>query len=428
MKFKLKSTIPLAIFAVLASATVQGSSPDRLGAYDFSYHVTGDQRVRPAQVFDDGRSTYFQFRAGEAIPAIFALASSGPSLLVPEQEGPYIRVPAVASGYMLRLGHGVGRVAYLGTGRPPVVQDSQSSAIRTAAPLAMDRLLAASADIQGLPRDMTDSPPKVGLEVNSYATPIKGDRTVWTSPEVVSPDVSIPFAVGVSKLGPSGIKMVRSMASSMRNANRIEVIGRDDMTYREGLADARALAVLNALTAAGIPRSVIAIKTTSQVIEGATKGVVVGASVVSRTSSGTSQSASLGSPSSAQRPLASSQLDAVVARLKAGHLSPSQAAREIEAARGGVQPSVAGIRTHAGPWLVRQVDGTVENMLSRWASESGWKLIAKNVPHIAIHGDAEVERSDFLQAADYAITQAKSAGFRIRATAYSNNVLVLSGE
>ena len=96
MKFKLKATIPVLVFASLAVTTVQGSAPDRLGAYDFSYQSSGDQRVRPSQVFDDGRSTYFQFRAGEPVPAIFAVTQQGPSLLVPEPEGPYIRVPAVA--------------------------------------------------------------------------------------------------------------------------------------------------------------------------------------------------------------------------------------------------------------------------------------------------------------------------------------------
>ena len=67
-------------------------------------------------------------------------------------------------------------------------------------------------------------------------------------------------------------------------------------------------------------------------------------------------------------------------------------------------------------------------MLKRWGQDAGWRVLSKGAPNIEIHGDAEVDRREFLHAADYAITQAKQAGYRIKATAYSNNVLVLTGE
>ena len=42
------------------------------------------------QVFDDGKSTFFQFRAGEPVPAIFADTATGQQLVIPQLEGPYI--------------------------------------------------------------------------------------------------------------------------------------------------------------------------------------------------------------------------------------------------------------------------------------------------------------------------------------------------
>lgn len=425
MKFKLKATIPVLVFATLAVTTVQGSAPDRLGAYDFSYQSSGDQRVRPAQVFDDGRSTYFQFRAGEPVPAIFAVTQQGPSLLVPEPEGPYIRVPAVASGYVLRLGYGLGKVAYTGGGRTMPAIDLIQDSPRQQPSAAVERLIAASAQIQGLPSEMMQPAPRVALEVNSYATPLKGDRTVWTGPEEVSQDYSIPFAVGKAKLGPSAFKMLRSLAGSMQGATKIEVTGRDDQTYREGLAESRAAAIADALAAAGIPRSRIVIKTSAQVVQGSSKGVVVGASITTRTVPAPKQPEAIAAP----RPTANGHVDAIVSQLRAGQLTPSQAAAALDGVRASsLSTSTPPVSRGVGPWAVRKSDGTVENMLKRWGQDAGWRVLSKGAPNIEIHGDAEVDRREFLHAADYAITQAKQAGYRIKATAYSNNVLVLTGE
>ena len=58
----------LAVAAALGLVVVHGSTEDRIGGYNFSYDMTGDNRVRPIQVFDDGRDTFFQFRAGDPVP------------------------------------------------------------------------------------------------------------------------------------------------------------------------------------------------------------------------------------------------------------------------------------------------------------------------------------------------------------------------
>ena len=118
-----------------------------------------------------------------------------------------------------------------------------------------------------------------------------------------------------------------------------------------------------------------------------------------------------------------------MSQLRGGQLTPSQAAAALDGVRAS-SPSISSpaLTRGVGPWAVRKSDGTVENMLKRWGQDAGWRVLSKGAPNIEIHGDAEVDRREFLHAADYAITQAKQAGYRIKATAYSNNVLVLTGE
>lgn len=426
MMFNLKKSYPAWVFATLAFTTAHGSTPDRLGVYDFSYQSTGDQRVRPAQVFDDGRSTFFQFRAGEPVPAIFAVTQNGPTLLVPEAEGPYIRVASISAGYVLRLGYGYGKVAYTGTGRSLPSQEAFVPPQRPPSQLAVNRLIAASADIQGLPAEMTAPAPRVALEVNSYATPIKGDRTTWTAPEDTIQEFAIPFVIGKGAIGPASSKLLRSLITPLQAATKIEITGHDDPTYREGTAQARANAIANALAAMGIPRSRLMIKTSTVVVSGESKSVVVGATVKARTAS--QPSVPDGGDANQKRVPANGQVESIVAQLRNGQMSPSQAARALDGVREGT-PQDTGVAGRAvGPWAVKKTDGTVENMLKRWGQDAGWRVLNKGAPTIEIHGDAEVDRREFLHAADYAITQAKQAGYRIKATAYSNNVLVLTGE
>jgi hypothetical protein len=66
-------------------------------------------------------------------------------------------------------------------------------------------------------------------------------------------------------------------------------------------------------------------------------------------------------------------------------------------------------------------------MLGRWANTAGWKVVWRNAPEIRITGDSELSKVDFLQAADIVISQSKSAGYRIQARAFSNQVLLVEG-
>jgi hypothetical protein len=419
--------------AALLLPTAQGSgSADRLGAYDFSYEISGDNRVRPVQVFDDGRSTYFQFRSGEPIPAIFAQGAAGASLQMPQLEGPYVKVPAVAGQYALRLGYGTGRVAYVGAAHGPGASGGLSApvspprAVKVAAltPPPMTRLLAASQMVSGMPRDLFPAPaPKISLEENSYATPLKGDAVEWSSSTERTKDHAIMFSRDSTKLSPAAVKLIRSLVSAARPSARYEVIGRDDDNHLERVAEGRARAAVAALVAAGVPKSSLTERTTAEAKE-AGKGQWQGVTLR------VWDSVAPVPPTRADHDVAS-----VVSRLRAGRITPSEAVALIEQARRApAQATSAPAAVASAPppaitsWAVRKADETIEEMLLRWGKDAGWRVVWQGAPSVPITGDATLSRPDFLQAADYVVSQAKTAGYKLRATAYSNQTLVISGE
>lgn len=432
--FNIKPNGPVLLGMLLSLTAVQGSAPDRVGKYDFSYEARGDQRAKPAQVFDDGSSTFFQFRAGEALPTILATTATGPQLLVPNIEGPYARVPVVSGHFILRMGHSTSDVAYLGGGRqlPPSVVSSNAEPQTSS--VAMARLLAAAGQVQGLPEEMTRAVPQAQLELNSYATPLRGDRVQWTTSEVASPLASVSFVRGKGTAGPQAARQVRGLSKTMMDAQRIVVTGIDDSSYAEGVAEKRAQAVADLLVSAGIARDRIALKTSAQPLDADDQAVVTGASIVAYTTQAhrpprapTGATASDIDIAAAvpKQSMNDTTLADVVAKLKAGQMAPAEAMEALEkyrTTRELPQPAKAVV----GKWDVRASDGNVTAMLQRWGASSGWRVVIKDAPEIRIHGDAVVERPTFLQAADYAISQAKGAGYSIKASAFTNNVLLLT--
>lgn len=413
MKPKSFLRFSIVAFAVLAMAPVIGSNSDRLGAYDFTYQASGDAKVRPVQVFDDGRSTYFQFRAGEPVPAIFADGPNGPTFLIPQNEGPYVRVATVASGYSLRLGYGVGRVSYLGGGRSV---EATPEPVPTAAPSSLGRLNAAAQMVTASYREPAQ---QVSTETNSYATPLKGDRVEWREPGQISKDFSIAFPKGQAKLLPASVKALAAVLPPESTTTVFEIVGRDDDTYKEGLPEARAAAIASLLAARGVAREKIKTKS----------GVPVQTETNSKTVTGvTIRWITEATPV----PRALDPANTVVARLMAHRITPQEAINELAALRRLAEtPQVRAPEAHAAPvaWTILKSDGTMKAMLERWSASSGWRVQWTDAPEVRITGDSPpLDRPDFLSAADYVIAQAKSVGYRIKASAYSNKVLVLSEE
>lgn len=94
-------------------------------SYDFAYRVSGDRRVAPQQVFDDGVSTYLQFFPGQVLPALIAIGSDGSQrLLTHAQLGPYVTVSGTHVGLLAQLGNVRAAIDYTGKGARVVGDDA----------------------------------------------------------------------------------------------------------------------------------------------------------------------------------------------------------------------------------------------------------------------------------------------------------------
>lgn len=262
VKFPLRRLALVCAFLSLpVTAGMQQSSTEKVGRYDFAYQVVAHNRVRPVQVFDDGQNTYFQFGAGDAVPAIFRVTDDGPEMAAQSFEGPYLRIDGIAAEYILRLGTASGRVVYTSQGRTnpqlsaPVAQSAPQPAVggwnrvHVSAPQAM---LTPS---EARPR---------AIDTNSYATPAKGDVTKWTSVRVESEEHEVLFGKGISELSKPQVAKFEKLIANLNGDFSVIVIGRDDDSLKENLAEDRANHLAQILVRKGIPKSRIEIKTGPQ--------------------------------------------------------------------------------------------------------------------------------------------------------------------
>lgn len=426
MKNTSLSRLVWALFLVgMCSVPAQSADSARVGAYDFSYFLSGDARAKPVQVFDDGRNTYFQFRAGEAVPAIFSARNGVPQLLVPTQEGPYVRVAEMHGRFVLQVGRAQANVVHGGAeprvDAPPITSIAGNGMAHPyaggAAP-AGGRLVAS---LEPVPMDLG---PAQAVNRNSYATPVKGDKVFWPE-RTTQVEHSVGFARSAWVLSREALRSVNRIAQDAAPTARFTVIGRDDDSYKEGLERARADAIRSALMKAGIAPERITVQT--GVMKAGDEGPLWDSTVVVQTSQ---TAPPMHLAPAAPAPVAASNpavADNIVALVRSGVLNEAQAqallARYRPAAAPAPQP-VAPPRSFA----MRKTDESIERMLQRWAKDSGWKLVWQSAPSIRITGDAEVDRTDFLQAADLVVKQVNAAGYHVKATAYSNNVLQIVGE
>ena len=94
--------VALAKIVAAPSAPVPPPPPQMVNnAYSFE----GSEKIVPTQIFDDGHATFFQFRDGEAYPAIFSVdADGGEAVINSSTRGPYVVVDRTARGFVLRQG------------------------------------------------------------------------------------------------------------------------------------------------------------------------------------------------------------------------------------------------------------------------------------------------------------------------------------
>ena len=183
--------------------------------YDFDYRTVGDLDARPANVFDDGAKTYFQFAPGRPVPAILKVGPAGEQLTTWRTDGPYIVVDGVLPDWHLRQGRGIAAVRYAGS-RPLGVKGMLYGAavpIAETGPAEMGPVAAVAAPAHAqhpVPAPIVIAPPAPPSDV--AASPDKAPALGYpavNAPTAPAPEFSGSFVVqflpaGTSALQPQG--------------------------------------------------------------------------------------------------------------------------------------------------------------------------------------------------------------------------------
>lgn len=426
--FKFKQTF-LASFLLCFAASGITSSSERspIDRFSFDYAMSGDLKARPLQVFDDGNKTYLQYRANQDIPA-FITSRTG-ELMMPTQEGPYTVLSGVPRDFVASMGSALARITHataMSNAAQYVTRSNQS-------PVPTERIqpqvLVASA--QQISTNAPRYETRNDWESNSYATPVRGDQVAW-APSISESSKVITFDRGSAKLSRDLEQRAKKMAAEVVGASRVVISASDDAKPGDAGGAERARVIRNYLISAGVNPSVISSKIGFLFDDQLQK---VGAKLLNPvTVTWYVQSAPSRDRVMAKAPAATDDTLNIVTMLRSGRITPSQAVQMLQSTASPVpqstQPAVATKPSMPTSWFVRKDDQTVEKMLARWASEAGWRVVWKGAPQVQINADSEraLSKPDFVQAADYVITQAKALGYQITATAYSDRVLVVTGE
>ncbi|MFT0532473.1 TcpQ domain-containing protein [Castellaniella hirudinis] len=106
------------IWAACAAATISGCAAidgehwwrqiagraPAVATYHFDWQLSGDPDPAPLQIFDDGRDTWLQYPAGQAVPALFARSAGGDRLLHARRVGDFLVVSGVPGHLLMRGG------------------------------------------------------------------------------------------------------------------------------------------------------------------------------------------------------------------------------------------------------------------------------------------------------------------------------------
>lgn len=404
--------------ALLSAVPAIGSDPVRVGAYDFSYLSSGDSRAKPVQVFDDGQNTFFQFRAGEAVPAIFSTRTGAPQLVVPMQEGPYIKVQEVHGRFVLQVGRAQAQVMHGGGGRidAPAINVMTPAGLSLpykGGPVSDGNRLVATVTSTGSNLDLVDD----ARERNSYATPRKGDAVTWVEPNPETA-VQIGFKRSSAALTEAGKRTVAAAVRSAPGYAKFTVVGRDDDSYKEGLGRDRAQTIRGALIKAGVPADRI---TTRIGESGSAKGADSPATLIVEATRG---SVAKEEGHGRQKTIVSS-LDALV---RAGVLGLDQAqaiARHHGAAPAQTAAAQPAPEVPAGGFNLAVTDGTIQNAIRRWASQLKYDVVWE-VPSgmdAPILGEIKIPASNILEALERLLVGLKDKGYALDAEVFANRVI-----
>ena len=420
MKFKFTKITAAVAFVLVTTTGAIGSDSKRVGAYDFGYLTSGHQKAAPVQVFDNGRATYFQFRAGEAIPAIFAKVAGVTTLLVPEHEGPYIKVPSVHGEFTLQLGRSQAMVVH-GDGvrlDAPAISTVSPSGLKApymGGQVAPGTRLVASLASQA-PVIVDDAEDR-----NSYATPVKGDRVQWGTGEASTQSHAVWFGKGRSILGPQGKALLVKLAKTSPPGTTFTLVGRDDDSLKEGIEQARAEAMRKQMILGGAPASAIVMK---NAVAGKVENGLWESNVLVDTPAPRRAAYTASAEAAQGRGAVSSNLESLV---RQGVLSLAQA-NALLASKGISAPqSVNGpaVDVPPGGYNMLASDRTVHGTVSRWANALGYTVVWEVPPELdaQVSGDAAIKASSMKEALERLLSGLRKAGYHIDATVYSNRVI-----
>ena len=405
MQIKATQTFTATLLIALASNVLSFGTPSSAnGQYNFDYSVFGEGKSRPVQVFDDGVNTYLQFKAGADIPAL--MSGNGDRKFNYELDGPY----AVIKGIPRDI------VAQFGVSKTRIVHSTlTSNAAQYSKAGQLAPIKSAQSDATGFQSERAT--PANSWQDNSYAAPKKGDHVQWAEGNSNIQNVQkVLFAKGTSKLTKDGVKSISDLAKRLDRASAISVVGSDDDSFKEDLGESRSKVLKDALVKAGVNATLISLKTTTPsdadlVKKGAqiyTPSFIKWYEAPSRNAQNPNAQTEIA------RQLANGEITAGVAAERLMEIEKRGSVRQVDA------PQLP------KKFTVNTTDTTVDALLRRWGAEYGWQVISKDAPEIKINGEAELIKPDFLKAADIVISQARVAGYRINATAYSNKILVIS--
>lgn len=420
MVFKRIFLASLLAMAGASGITASGAAPT-LAQFDFEYMILGEGKGRPLQVFDDGQRTYLQYRATDDIPAFISIQSG--QLLYPKQDGPYTVLAGLQRDFVAQTGATSIRITHSSevSNAPQYLRKGERNSV------PMDRLQLASLKSLGGGLSAMAYTRNQTWADNSYATPARGDQLAWAAADTETTRVVV-FERGISKLDVDGERKLKALAAEIVGAKRVVIHAADDAHPADVGGTERAKKIQDRLVAAGVNPAIVSVKVgflfDDQLQRSGKKSF--NPTSITWTSQAPQPLVSRASRSAAP----SSETDALFEALRSGRITPAQALEAFKTSSGAQAPVAAPQAPRAPAWTVRKTDQNIEKMLSRWAGDAGWKLVWNGAPAVLITADAErpLTHPDFLKAADYVVTQAKTAGYPIKATAYSNHVLVITGE
>ena len=428
---KIIHSLALAIaFGSLAGCATANPMPEaKVGdQYDFEYMVQSSN-INIVQVFDDGKSTFFQLAPDARVPAIFADTGDGFQFTDMEMFGPYIKVPFTSKRFMLKINNAVARVAYVGDKVKETTAPSMRSFKNTRMPEFDAHQSSLTNEFMGGAWGR-DNKQETRHDQYSYSDRMRGDAVQWTELPNAMPEKQLQFRYGTTRISGMNPKQFHAMSKTFADAVQLELTGFDDGSEKENLAQERVEAVANALAAAGISRDVIKTKTSRSVVAGKAKGAVLGVTITgykaNKYVARNKPQENLSNVVASQR--RANSIEQITADMKSGKISPSDA--QIALSQINEVPVKSSEKSkEVIVWDLKRDDANVQTMFARWAKNSGYEIVFNDFPAIPVNGDSSFESKDLLTAIEFVLSQSKLAGIEVAPPKlYSDNVIVFGEE